>query len=333
MSKKFEYMLTGVLLLSIVSAVLGVTGLVMFSSQPVEVSTSAPVKNEGTLYFLAANNSDPFYEPGVKGFMDAAEMLGWNAKFVGPMDANAAAQLKTFEELVANPDTKGIFWYAADFNAGEPFVQEAVAKGVPVVIGASDSPYKTRNAFVGYDNTILGIQAADWAAELIDCKGEVGTIAINGANLEERTASFNQHIVEVCPDVVVYERASHDGSANSASATIDAYMIAHPNLSLLWFADGGAGQQVQTWKDKQKWVDGEITGTKTLFLAMDMPEATLTAVKEGVFVGSVGQDTYTEEFFGVVLMDALNKGLRVPDTIYLSAILVDKSNVDQFLTK
>ena len=102
-------------------------------------------------------------------------------------------------------------------------------------------------------------------------------------------------------------------------------MVTHPDLSLLWFADGGAGAQAQNWKEKQ------AQGVKTLFLAMDMPPATLQAVKDGVFVGSVGQDTYTESYWGVLLLDELNKGHRVPDTLYLSAILVDKDNVDQFI--
>ena len=296
-------------------------------SSPIAPVVEAPTVAEktGTYYFLAANNQDPFYVPGVKGLTDAANSVGMKSEFVGPLDANPSAQLKTFEELVASPETKGVFWYAADFSAGEPIVQEAISKGIPIVIGAADSPYKTRNAFVGYDNTVLGNQAAEWAAKLINCEGSVGSIAVNGSNLDERTSAFNVHIVEVCPNVEVFERATHDGSAMSASATIDAYMVTHPDLSLLWFADGGAGAQAQNWKEKQ------AQGVKTLFLAMDMPPATLQAVKDGVFVGSVGQDTYTESYWGVLLLDELNKGHRVPDTLYLSAILVDKDNVDQFI--
>ena len=295
--------------------------------EEVLVATEEVPQREGTYYFLAGNNSDPFYIPGVAGFTDAATCVGMKSEFVGPMDLNLASQMKTFEELVASPETKGIFWYPMDFNAGEPFIKEAIAKGIPMVIGAADSPFKTRNAFIGYNNTVLGQQAGAWAAELIGCKGEVGTISVNGANLEERTKAFYEYIESVCPEVASYERATHDGSATSASATIEAYLVAHPDLSLLWFADGGAGQQAQTWKDKQ------AQGVKTLFLATDMPPATLQAVKDGIFVGSVGQDTYTEAYFGVLLMDALSKGLRVPDTLYLSAILIDKDNVDQFLTK
>ena len=322
--------LVGFLFVVIVVASLLLTSCSTPATQaPEEPKTEEVVapKREGVYYFLAANNSDPFYIPGVKGFTDAATSVGMKSEFVGPMDANTAAQMKTFEELVANPNTKGIFWYPADFNAGEPFVKAAVEKGIPMVIGAADSPFKTRDAFIGYNNTVLGNQAAEWVAQLIECKGSVGTIAINGANLTERTEAFNAHIVELCPDVVVEERASHDGSAASAAASIDAYLVAHPDLTLLWFADGGAGQQVQTWKDKQE------NGVKTLFLAMDMPPATLQAVKDGIFVGSVGQDTYTEAFWGVLLLDELSKGNRVPDTLYLSAIMVDKNNVDQFMEK
>lgn len=303
-------------------------GLLMVSCNASPSQSPEPVKVvDGTYYFLAANNSDPFYVPGVKGFTEAGKLVGVKTEFVGPMDLSLTAQMKTFEELVASPKTKGIFWYAMDFNAGEPIVKDAIAKGIPVVIGAADSPFKTRSAFVGYNNTILGNQAAEWTAKLINCKGSVGTIAVNGANLTERIAAFNAHIVELCPDVKVEERASHDGSATSASATIDTYLVAHPDLTLLWFADGGAGQQAQLWKDKQ------AQGVKTMFLATDMPPATLQAVKDGVFTGSVGQDTFTEEFWGVMLLDYLNKGYRVPDTLYLSAILVDKTNVDKYIEK
>lgn len=290
-----------------------------------EVKPETKRNSTGTYYFLAGNNSDPFYIPGVAGFEAAGKAVGMKTSFVGPMDLNTTEQMKTFEQLVASPETAGIFWYPMDFNQGEIHIKEAKKKGIPMVIGAADSPYKTRDAFIGYDNLVLGKQAAEWAATLIGCKGSVGTMSNDGPNLLERTSSFSEHIKTLCPDVVVHERASHDGSATSGAGAIETYLVAYPDLSLLWFADGAAGQQAQLWKDKQ------ATGLKTLFLATDMPPITLDAVKEGIFIGSVGQDTYTEEYWGVLLLDALNKGQRVPDTIYLSIIRIDLSNVDQFI--
>lgn len=301
--------------------------LLVGCSSPVAPSPKEDSKVGKTLYFLAANNSDPFYEPGVRGFMDAAEALGWKAQFVGPMEASTELQMQEFETLANSKGTGGIFWYAMDFNVGEPILEQAQANGIPVVIGAADSPFKERRAFVGYNNTILGQQAASWASKLVGCNGPVGTISINGANVEERVSAFNDYIKEICPDIEVVERAAHDGSAANAAATIDAYMIAHPDLTLLWFADGGAGQQVQTWQEQIS------RGVSTLFLATDMPEATLEAIRDDIFVGTVGQDTYTEEYWGVVLLDALARGQRVPDTLYLSAILIDATNVDEFLSE
>lgn len=290
-----------------------------------EVTATVKVR-EGTYYFLAGNNSDPFYIPGVKGFTDAGNSVAMKTEFVGPLNDNPAETMKTFEELVASPKTKGIFLYPVG-DAGEPLIKEAVAKGIPVVIGAADSAAKNRNAFVGYDTYKIGQQAAGWAAKLLDCKGEVGTIAINAPHLIPRINGFNEYIKTLCPDIVVDERASHDGSATNAAATIESYLVAHPKLSLLWFADGGSGQQAGLWKDKQ------AQGVKTLFLATDMPNATLQAIKDGVFVGSVAQDTFSEEWWAIMLLDAINKGQRVPDTLYLSTLLIDKSNVDQYLTK
>jgi len=303
--------------------------LVLVSCDPITppIVVEKPI-DEGTYYFLAANNSDPFYVPGVQGFNDAGEMFGVKTEFVGPMDLNVNEQLKTFEELVASPKTRGIFWYPSDFAIGETIIKDAFQKGIPVVIGAVDSPYKGRKAFVGYNNVVLGTQAGAWAAELIDCKGSVGIIHIqSGPNLTERADGFESYIESTCPDVKILERATHDGSAVSEAATLEAYLIANPDLTLLWWADGAAGIQAQIWKEKQE------AGLETLFLATDMPEATLQAVKDGVFVGSVGQDTYTEEFWGLMLLYYINQGYRVPDTLFLSAILVDKDNVDQYLAE
>jgi ribose transport system substrate-binding protein len=293
------------------------------TAEPVAVATVEP----GKYYFLAANNADPFYTAGNKGKDDACAALNISCEFVGPMDLNLAAQMKTFEELVADPETKGIFLYFIDPNAAEPQIQAAVDKGIPVIVGGGDSPFKTRTGFVGYDNTILGGQAGDWAAKLVNCQGPVGSIHVVSAYVGIRVDAFEARLKERCPDIEIIPTVTHDGTVQNAAVTLDAYTASHPDATLIWFADGGSGQQAQNWKDKQ------AAGLTTKFLATDMPDATLQAVKDGIFIGSVGQDTYTEEYTGFNFLYQAAHGKRVPDTSYLSAILVDKDNVDQFLSK
>jgi len=64
-----------------------------------------------------------------------------------------------------------------------------------------------------------------------------------------------------------------------------------------------------------------------------MPDPTLQAVKDGVYAGSIGQDTFTEEYFGMQYLYSARHGLRVPLDNYLSAIIVTPANVDSFLKK
>jgi ABC-type sugar transport system substrate-binding protein len=233
--------------------------------------------------------------------------------------------MRVMEELIASPETKGIFWYPMDFNAGEPFIQQAKAKGIPFVIGAADSPFKTRDAFIGVNDEIFGVQAGAWAAELIGCQGKVGTMALVQQNTDARIAAFTEYIKNTCPDVAHAERVSHDGSVASATSTLDAYLVAHPDMSLLYFADGSGGQQAQNWSEKQ------AQGLETMFLATDSPPLTLQGVKDGIFIGTVAQNTYVEAYWGVMLLDALARGVKVPDTIYLGVDRISADNVDEFL--
>ena len=315
-----------VAIVAVVVALVAVGGGVFFGTRSTAVTPAATVADKaGKYYFLAGNNADPFYVPGVAGFKDAAKQLGVQAEFVGPMDNSMQGQIDTWNTLLASPDTKGIFLYAFDYKAEEPLVKETIAKGIPLVFGAADSPDRNRNAFIGYDNTLLGTIAADYAMKLCPECTTFGSIGVNGANVIERRAAFEKRLKDA--GKTVYETLSNDASADGRVKSLDAYMVAHPDLGLLWFADGGAGLMAQPFKEKQQ------AGSKTLFLATDMPDNTLQAVKDGVFVGSVGQDTRTEAAFAMRMLYALSQGERVPDTVFLNTINVDKSNVDQYLKK
>ena len=285
---------------------------------------AAPV-DTGKYYFLAGNNADPFYVPGVAGFMEAAKQLGVKAEFVGPQDASMQGQIDTWNTLLASPDTKGIFLYAFDYAAEEPLVKETVAKGIPLVFGAADSPYRNRDAFIGYDNSLLGTIAADYAMKMCPTCTTFGSIGMTGTNVMERRVAFEKRLIEA--GKTVYATSTNDGSTDGRIKSLDSYLAAHPDMGLLWFADGGAGLMTQPFKEKQQ------AGLKTLFLATDMPDNTLQAVKDGVFVGTVGQDTKTEARTGMTMLYELSQGRRVPDTMYLNALLIDKSNVDEFLKK
>ena len=294
---------------------------------PVAQGNATTQPDNKTYYWVAANNSNPFYAPGLEGWNKAATELGVKTQFVGPSDPNLAEQIKIIEQITADPNTAGFFLYAMDFNAAEPIIKEAEAKGVRVVIGNTDSPFKTRSAFVGTDNSAFGFAAAEYAAKAIDCKGQVGAIANTGAGVIARMEAFRKHIKELCPDVDVLEGGTFDGSVQQAETLLDSYTAAHPDMTLLWWTEGAAGQMVQPWKEKQQ------AGVKTLFLATDIPEATLAAVKDGTFVATMGQDTFSEEYVGLKTLYDVVHGNPVADSAFPKTLVITKDNVDKYITK
>lgn len=296
------------------------------SPMPMPEPTSPPEKEPGTYYWLAANNSNSFYHPGLQGWNAAAEELNVNVEFVGPEEPNLAEQISTFEALIANPDTKGVFFYAMDFNAGEPMVIEAQENGIPVIYGNTDSPFKTRVGFVGTESKIMGQQAASYAESLIGCDDvSVAGLGNNGAVVPQRLQYFLDAFQELCPDATIMELGLNDGSLQGSISLLESYTIANPDVTLIWWGDGAAGQLVEVWKEI---VDN---GSKTLFLGTDMQQPALEAVRDGDWVGTIGQDTFAEEYWGLKFLVAYNKGLAIPDSTLLSTMIITPDNVDQYL--
>lgn len=295
-------------------------------------ATVAPATEEAKPWypFLAGNNSDPFYAPAQNALRDFAALYGVKTSFEGPMDLNLSEQMKTFEQLCNDPRVTGIYYYPMDFAAAEVKIKECKALGKPVVIGAADSPIvgTQRAAFIGVSDQVFGTQAGQWAEQLTECKGKVGMIALVQTNTDARIKAFSDYLTAACPDLKQAERITHDGSAASATAALDSYLVANPDMTLIYFADGSGGQQAQNWKDKQ--ADPNF---KTMFLATDSPPLTLQAVKDGIFIGTVAQDTYIETWWAMLMLDALHNGKGVPDTMYLPVNRISKENVDQFMAK
>ena len=293
----------------------------------VEVEVVPVVEKEaGTYYWLAANNSNSFYDPGLKGWHAAAEELNLNVEFVGPEEPNLAEQISTLETLVANPDTRGIFYYAMDFNAGEPMIIEAQDKGIPVIYGNTDSPFKTRRGFVGTDSAIMATQAAGYVKSLIGCDDvSVAGLGNNSVVVPQRIQFFLDAFVALCPDAETMEIGLNAGSLQSSIELLESYTIANPDVTLIWWADGVAGQLVEVWKEIKE------SGSKTLFLGTDMQQPALEAIRDGDWVGTIGQDTFAEEYWGLKFLYAYNQGLAIPDSTLLSTMIITPDNVDQYL--
>ena len=115
---------------------------------------------------------------------------------------DSAAQVSQVEQLIADePDVLVILPHEGDPLT--PVAIEAMEAGIPVV--NLDREFASEGAFrtwIGGDNYGIGVSAANYIAEQIDCEGNVVEIqGIAGISVtEERTAGFADTIEERCGD-------------------------------------------------------------------------------------------------------------------------------------
>src|SRR5690349_3954647 len=99
-------------------------------------------------YLVAANIKVPYWQKAGDGIVRAAQQLGVQGEMVGPDSHDAQAEAQQLRDVIAkNP--AGILVSAADANVLQAPIDEAIAKGIPVITIDADSPRSKRIVFVG----------------------------------------------------------------------------------------------------------------------------------------------------------------------------------------
>lgn len=289
---------------------------------PAEEAPAA--SDDCTYYWLAANITHPFYVEGKAGWNKAAEELGVKAELVGPLDPDVQQQVAFLEQIIAQPDqTCGLYMYAIDYNTVGPIMKKVREAGIPVINGNGDSEDKTiRDAFIGTDNVALGRAGSVLACEALGGKGTVGIVSfITAQNHQERVRGFEEGITANCPDVKVLPVSPNDGTAEGAFTAANGLITSNPDVNLIWATDAGSPGVARAVEER------DLVG-KILVVGTDRTAEQIEAIKKGVVSATITQDTTTENYVGLYMLDWLRKGLQVPDTVITKSVVIDANNVD-----
>jgi ABC-type sugar transport system substrate-binding protein len=115
---------------------------------------------------------------------------------------DSAAQVSQVEQLIAE-DPHALIILPHEGDPLTPVALEAMEAGIPVVNldreFASEGAYRT---WIGGDNYGIGVSAANYFAEQLDCQGNVVEIqGLAGISVtEQRTAGFSDTIEQLCGD-------------------------------------------------------------------------------------------------------------------------------------
>jgi ribose transport system substrate-binding protein len=258
---------------------------------------------------------------------------------VGPDSYDPQAEHEAFVKALAKKPS-GILVSVADSNILKADIDNAIAQGVPVITIDSDAPSSKRLFFVGTDNHNAGVMGAKVLADKLHGKGNVVVYTINGqANLAERMHGYKD-VLDATPGIKIVDTIDMKGDARIAFDKTMEILDKNTKVDGFVCLEAIACPEVSEVLDRKK-------ATGKVVVAMDTDQRTLEAIQKGSISATIGQRPYTMAYFGMKLVDdihhhppaSLDRNFSqdsfspLPTFVDTGATLIDKSNVDSFISE
>lgn len=278
-----------------------------------------------------------FFDALKSGVYNACEQIGATWYYAGPQDFVPDQIVQAIDQAVANKVT-GIVLHGQT-NETADAVNNAISKGIPVIIVNTDIPSK-RLSFLGCNPYQAGYDMGAQMGGLI--KGKTGTVintsafAVAQPSALENARGTKEALAKL-PGVKVVE--IDGGTDSNATATnIGAALQAYPDII------GIIGQQAFSAVGICTAVrEAGLTG-KFPIIGRDRDVATLELIEKGELTSAYAQNSFVEGYIATMwLHDYANGNLKVindylstgtnplPVSVDSGSIVIDKGNYKQFL--
>jgi ribose transport system substrate-binding protein len=222
-----------------------------------------------------------------------------------------------------------------------PEINKAIAAGIPVITIDSDAPDSQRLYFIGTNNLEAGRLGGQFVAAQLNGKGNVVFFTMPGQpNLEERLKGYKD-VFANSPGIKIVEVFDMKGQSTAAMDKAVEYLArtGPAKINAYISLESSSAKDVGEAFKRAKPQDAMV-------MAMDVDQATLELVKDGTVKATISQKPFTMAFLGLKALDDLHHyplkplardyGLDaqspIPAFVDTGVSLVDKSNVDKFLT-
>jgi ribose transport system substrate-binding protein len=200
-------------------------------------------------------------------------------------------------------------------------INDAVARGVPVMTFDSDAPESQRFAFYGVDDIKTGTLVME---ELARQMGEAGSIAIlagnqNAPNLRKRVEGVKQAAAKY-PKIKIVDTFYHIETPQDAAAEVIRVQNAYPQIQG-WAMIGGWALFTQTLLT-------DLDPKKVKIVSVDGLPAELAYVEKGLAPVLLAQPTYLWGYESVKrIFDKVQLKQDVPTIIPMELVKVTKENL------
>jgi ribose transport system substrate-binding protein len=261
--------------------------------------------------------------------MAAAELGGVDIVWKSGLKENDRdAQIKVVEDMIARP-VDGIVLAPLDDSALRPPVNDAVRRGIPVVIIDSDLKTDQYVSFVATDNYLGGVKAGQLMAKLLAGKGRVVMLRCmeGSASTMKREQGFLDELKKH-PGIEVASANQYGGAT-----TEEAYKVSENLLAPFRKPDGGlnldgifSSNESTTFGMLRALQDNKWAG-KVKFVGFDSSAMLVKALENKELYGLVLQDPMNMGYSGVKTLVAHLRGHKVERRIDTGCAVATPQNM------
>jgi ribose transport system substrate-binding protein len=256
--------------------------------------------SNATRVAFITNGSSDFWAIAKAGVQEAERSTGVVCDFHMPAEANAEAQQRLIETVIAR-GSSALAISPLDSDNQVPMLDEA-AKALRLVCVDSDAPRSKRLAYVGTDNVAAGAAAGALLREVLPKGGRIMLFVgrMDAQNAKERTQGIRESIAGSGIEIV--DVRTDLGDPAKAKANVQDTLAAHPDIAGLvglWSYDGPAILSA---------VEEAGRAGSVAIVTFDEEEAVLAGIERGVIAGTIVQDPWRFGHDAVVLMAKLARG-------------------------
>jgi len=200
-------------------------------------------------------------------------------------------------------------------------INDAAARGVPVMTFDSDAPQSKRFAFYGVDDVASGEQVMSELAKQLGGKGKVAILAgnQNAPNLRKRADGVKKEAAKY-PGIQIVNTFYHIETPQDAAAEVVRVMNAYPDITG-WAMIGG-------WPLFTKSLLTDLDPAKVKVVAVDCLPAELPYIEKGIAPVLLAQPTYKWGYVSVEkVIDKVYLKKDVPVITRMELVRVSKENL------
>jgi ribose transport system substrate-binding protein len=285
--------------------------------------------NTFTIAMIAKSSTNPVFLAARTGAEAAAKeqsaKTGMNIQinWLTPPQEDGQVQAQRIQQAV-NDGANAILISCSDAGKVTGAINDAIARGVPVMTFDSDAPQSGRFAFYGVDDVKTGQMVMSELAKLMNGKGKIAILAgnQNAPNLQRRVQGVKDEAAKT-PGIQIVGTFNHIETPQDAAAEVTRVMNAYPDIQG-WAMVGG-------WALFTPALVNDLDPKRVKIASVDAIGSELVYVDKGIAPVLLAQPVYQWGYVSVnTIVDKLINKKDVPTIIPMDLVRVSKDNLGQW---